>query len=168
MEVCMELEVRRLTVADAQIFRTIRLEALAAYPIAFQATYESTADLPLEAFAQRLQRYALFGGFLDRRLCGFVGFHAFKNPKIAHKAIMWGMYVTEEARGTGLAEAMVETVFEHARGKVEQVLLSVITENERARRFYGKMGFEPYGLESRALKVDDTYYDEEFRVRFLK
>ena len=54
-----------------------------------------------------------------------------------------------------------------ARDRVEQLLLSIITNNERARRFYGKMGFEPYGLEPRALKIGDQYYDEEFRVKFL-
>jgi ribosomal protein S18 acetylase RimI-like enzyme len=78
------------------------------------------------------------------------------------------MYVREDARGTGLAEAMVEAVMEHARGRVEQILLSVITDNERARHFYRKMGFEPYGLERRALKIGDRYYDEEYCVKFLR
>ena len=80
---------------------------------------------------------------------------------------MWGMFVKEDARGTGLAEAMVGAVLDHAQGKVEQILLSVIEENERARRFYEKMGFEPFGLERRALKIDGRYYDEEFRVKYL-
>jgi RimJ/RimL family protein N-acetyltransferase len=62
---------------------------------------------------------------------------------------------------------MVEAVLDHARGQVEQVMLSVITENERARHFYEKMGFEPYGLERRALRIGDRYYDEEFRVKYL-
>jgi RimJ/RimL family protein N-acetyltransferase len=104
---------------------------------------------------------------IDDELCGFVGFYPLKNPKISHKGLLWGMYVNEKARGTGLAAAMVEAVLEHARGQVEQVMLSVITENERARRFYEKMGFEPYGLERRALRIGDRYYDEEFRVKFL-
>jgi len=59
-------------------------------------------------------------------------------------------------------------VVEHARGQVEQLLLSIITDNERARRFYEKMGFEAYGLERHALKIGDKYFDEEFRVKFLK
>lgn len=163
----MRIEVRRLGEADAGAYRELRLEALRDYPEAFQATYESAAELPVETYAQRLQRYALFGGFVDERLCGFVGFYPLKNPKIAHKAILWGMYVRPEARGTGLADAMVDAVLEHARGRVEQVLLSVIVDNERARRFYARKGFEPYGLERRALKIDDRYHDEEFRVLIL-
>ena len=163
----MDMQVRRLTEDDAEMFRKIRLEALERHPETFQATYESAAELPLDAYVQRLRQYALFGGFVGDELCGFVGFYPLKNPKISHKGLMWGMYVTEDARGTGLAEAMVEAVVDYARDKVEQILLSVIEENERARRFYEKMGFEPYGLERRALKIGERYYDEEFRVKFL-
>lgn len=163
----MELEVRQLTEDDAEIYREIRLQALEHHPEAFQATYESVADLPLDAYRQRLRRYALFGGFIGGQLCGFVGFFPLKNPKISHKGLLWGMYVKEDARGSGLAEKMVEAVVEHARGEVEQVLISVIADNDRARRFYEKMGFEPYGLERRALKIGERYYDEEFRVKFL-
>lgn len=163
----MGIQVRRLTQDDAEIFREIRLEALEKHPETFQSTYESAAELPLDAFKQRLRQYALFGGFSDGALCGFVGFYPLKNPKISHKGLLWGMYVKEAARGTGLAEAMVEAVVEHAKGKVEQILLSVIEDNERGRRFYEKMGFEPYGLEPRALKIGERYLGEEFRVRFL-
>jgi GNAT superfamily N-acetyltransferase len=135
----MSITVRRLSEKDAETFRALRLEALERYPEAFQSTYESSADLPIDAYAQRLRQ-----------------------------GILWGMYVKEEARGTGLADAIIETVIAHAHDRVEQLLLSIITDNERARGFYGKMGFEPYGLEPRALKIGDRYYDEEFRVKFLK
>ena len=164
----MDISVRRLTADDAEAFRALRLEALERYPEAFQSTYESSADLPLDAYAQRLRQYAVFGGFRDGELCGFVGFYRLKNPKIKHKGILWGMYVKEDARGTGLAEAIVENVVDHARGQVEQLLLSIITDNERARRFYERMGFEVYGLERHALKIGKRYCDEEFRVKFLK
>lgn len=163
----MDMQVRRLTEDDAEIFRKIRLEALERHPETFQATYESAAGLPLDAYVQRLRQYALFGGFIGDELCGFVGFYPLRNPKISHKGIMWGMYVAEDARGSGLAEAMVETVIDYARDKVEQIIISVIADNERATRFYQKMGFEPYGYERRALKIDGRYHDEEFRVRFL-
>jgi len=163
----MEMHVRRLTEDDAEKYRKIRLEALERHPEAFQATYESAAGLPLDAYVQRLRRYALFGAFIGEELCGFVGFYPLRNPKISHKGLMWGMYVTEHARGTGLAEAMVEAVVDYARDKVEQLLISVIGENQRARRFYEKMEFVPYGLERRALKIGERYYDEEFRVKFL-
>lgn len=164
----MAMEVRRLGEVDAEAYRAIRLEALEKHPEAFQATYETVADLPVEAYVRRLKTYTLYGGFLDGGLSGMAGFYRLKNPKIEHKALLWGMYVRDAARGSGLAGAMVEAVLDKARAEgVEQVMISVITDNERARQFYDKMGFRPYGLERRALKLGDTYYDEEFRVRFL-
>jgi len=163
----MSFEVRRLTESDARAYRDIRLEALEEYPETFQATYESAVDLPLESYAVRMQMYALFGGFIGDSLKGFLGFTPLRNPKIAHKGILWGMYIKPDTRGTGLAEAMIEAALAYARGHVEQVLISVIADNKRARRFYEKMGFEPYGVEPRALKIGGKYYDEEFRVKIL-
>lgn len=163
----MNFEVRRLTESDARAYRDIRLEALEEYPETFQATYESAVDLPLEAYTVRMQMYALFGGFVGDSLEGFLGFTPLRNPKIAHKGILWGMYIKPDTRGTGLAEAMIEAALAYARDHVEQVLISVIADNKRARRFYEKMGFEPYGVEPRALKIGGKYYDEEFRVKIL-
>jgi RimJ/RimL family protein N-acetyltransferase len=164
----MAIEVRRLDEQDAESYRSIRLEALEKHPEAFQATYESAVDLPVEAYGRRLKVYTIFGGFLGGRLTGMVGFYRLKDPKIDHKAILWGMYVAEAARGSGLAEAMVEALLDRARADgVDQVMISVITKNKRARRFYEKMGFQPYGLAQKSLKIDGLYYDEEFRVRFL-
>ena len=51
----MDMQVRRLTEGDAEVFREIRLEALKSHPESFQSTYESAAELSLDAFAQRPQ-----------------------------------------------------------------------------------------------------------------
>ena len=51
---------------------------------------------------------------------------------------------------------------------LEQVLLSVATSQDAARKLYGALGFEPYGCEKRALKVGDAYVDEEHRVLWLR
>jgi RimJ/RimL family protein N-acetyltransferase len=47
------------------------------------------------------------------------------------------------------------------------VQLTVVSENEAARRLYGALGFVEYGLEKRALKQDGRYYDEVLMVKFL-
>ena len=77
------------------------------------------------------------------------------------------MYVTPEARGSGLATTLVETLLEHASKEVEQVQLTVVTSNPRARRFYERMGFVEYGVEEKALKYKGEYYDEVLMVKFL-
>jgi ribosomal protein S18 acetylase RimI-like enzyme len=72
-----------------------------------------------------------------------------------------------EARGSGLAAALVENLLEHASKEVEQVQLTVVATNARARRFYQRMGFVEYGLEKESLKEKDAYFDEVLMVRFL-
>jgi RimJ/RimL family protein N-acetyltransferase len=54
------------------------------------------------------------------------------------------------------------------RERVEALQLSVVSENEAARRLYGSLGFAEYGLEKRALKQDGRYYDEVLMVKFLE
>ena len=109
----------------------------------------------------------MFGGFRQDHLEGIVGFFALDATKTRHRGVLWGLYVRPEARGGGLARALVETVLQHARKEVELVQLVVETTNRPALRLYERMGFERYGIERRALKVGNRYVDAELRVRVL-
>jgi ribosomal protein S18 acetylase RimI-like enzyme len=99
---------------------------------------------------------------------GVAGFCQHEGTKMSHKGILWGMYVRPEARGSGLATALVETVLEHASKEVEQVQLTVVVNNLRARRLYERMGFVEYGLEKESLKYRGAYFDETLMVKFLR
>lgn len=105
--------------------------------------------------------YAVFGGWLDGlALAGAAGLLVPASVKLRHKGVLWGMFVRPEARGTGLAAALVERVIEQAGSLVEEVRLTVVVSNTAAVRLYTRAGFKQYGLERRALKVGSRYYDE--------
>jgi RimJ/RimL family protein N-acetyltransferase len=159
--------IRRLGAADVEAFRSIRLEGLGNYPEAFGSTLEKESSKSEQYFLDRLTRSAVFGGLAGDRLVGVAGFYSFEDTKSRHKGVLWGMYVTPEARGSGLATALVETLLEHASKEVEQVQLTVVTSNPRARRFYERMGFVEYGVEEKALKYKGAYFDEVLMVKFL-
>jgi RimJ/RimL family protein N-acetyltransferase len=159
--------VRQLSSQEADTYRSIRLESLQQDPEAFGSTFERELNESRQNFLERFDRSTLFGGFVGRKLQAIVGFQSLEGPKIAHKGVLWGMYVRPEARGTGLATALVGSLIEHAREHVEQIQLTVVSNNPRARRFYQRMGFSEYGLEKKALKYNGVYFDEVLMVRFL-
>ena len=161
------LQIRRLETSDSALYRDIRLEALKQNPEAFGSTFERENNQPLSWFEAAVGRTDIFGAFLEGTLAGIAGYVAQESSKHAHKAVLWGMYVRPAARNSGLGKRLVAAVLVHARGRVEMVQLTVVSENEAARRLYSALGFVEYGFEKRALKQDGRYYDEVLMVKFL-
>jgi RimJ/RimL family protein N-acetyltransferase len=159
--------IRRLEPADAALYREIRLEALQKNPEAFGSTFEREDAQPLSWFEAAIGHADVFGAFLDGKLAGIAGFSAREGSKQAHKGVLWAMYVCDVARGCGLGKQLVGAVLAHARGRVEMVQLTVVSENEAACRLYRSMGFVEYGYEKRALKQNGRYFDEFLMVNFL-
>lgn len=155
-------ELRRLTARDAARYRELRLEGLRDRPEAFGASWEDEAPRPLDWFAERLERNAVFGGGsrTGSALVGVAGLLVPKATKLRHKGTLWGMFVRPEAQGAGLGRALVSRVLEHAAQVVEDVQLTVGATNTRAIRLYARAGFQRYGMEQGALKIDGQYYDE--------
>ncbi len=100
-------------------------------------------------------------------LLGIAGFRRLVGPKHCHKGSLWGVYVRPAGRGTGMARRLIERVIEHARDRVELIQLSVVSNNEPARRLYENLGFAGYGIEQRALKHDGVYFDKLLMVKFF-
>ena len=152
--------IRRLTSADAPAYRDIRLVGLRDSPGAFGSTFARESTQPLAWFCDRLGNSAVFGAFDRAALSGVAGLRIREGEKERHKGLLWGMYVRPDARKAGLGRQLVEAVIDHARAHVEVIQLSVISDNQPARRLYGSLGFAEYGLERDSLKQNGRYYDE--------
>jgi RimJ/RimL family protein N-acetyltransferase len=155
-----DIVVRRLVPADAEKYREIRLAGLENSPAAFGSTFESESLKPLSRFAERLGSSAVFGAFRGGELVGIAGFAIREGVKEAHKGLLWGMYVRSNARKSGVGQRLVEAIIDFAREHVEILQLSVVSDNEPARRLYARLGFVEYGLERNSLKHHGRYYDE--------
>jgi ribosomal protein S18 acetylase RimI-like enzyme len=154
-------QIRRLEPPDVAAYRELRLEGLRNHPDSFGAAWEDEIEQPDAWWTQRLESNTVFGGWIDGSpLLGVAGFYVPGTAKQRHKGILWGMYVRPGARGTGLAASLLQHVIEEARLLVEEIRLTVMASNTAAHRLYSAAGFEPYGLERRALKVGDDYYDD--------
>lgn len=78
------------------------------------------------------------------------------------------MYVRPGSRKSGVGQRLVETIIEVARQSVELIQLSVVSDNEAARRLYERLGFVEWGVEKNALKQDGRYFDEVHMAKDLK
>ncbi len=158
-----DILIRILEPSDAQAFRNLRLEALASAPEAFGASHEEEVSLPIETIRMRLSSSpnAVFGAFADDTLIGMAGFAVHERVKARHKGVMWGVYVKPAWRGHRVGNALVERVIAHASRHVIMLEAAVGLTNDGARRTYHGLGFKPYGIARKALRVGDTFYDEE-------
>jgi RimJ/RimL family protein N-acetyltransferase len=154
------IEIRRLASDDAAAYRNLRLAALRDSPEAFGSTFERESTQPLAWFRDRLGERQVFGAFRSSELLGMAGFARREGEKEKHKGLLWGMYVRPDARTAGVGRQLVEAVIDHARHHVELIQLSVVSDNERARRLYASLGFVEYGVEKNSLKQRGRYYDE--------
>jgi len=95
-----------------------------------------------------------------------MGFFRDQNPKLRHRGHVWSVYVTAAARGQGLGRQLMTGLVERAAATegIEQVVLSVSTTQVAAVRLYRSLGFESFGIEPRAMKIGDRYFDHEHMV----
>ncbi len=162
--------VRVLTPADVEVYRALRLEALTLEPAAYTSSAEDFEKETLEAIAARLEAKEFgnffIGAFNDEQLIGIATFVPETRVKVEHKGNVFGVYVTASERGKGVAKAMMLALLEHVRTypKIKQVNIAVITSQTAAKRLYTSLGFEVWGLERNALKLGETFYDEEWLV----
>jgi ribosomal protein S18 acetylase RimI-like enzyme len=170
------MEVRILTEADAQAFWNIRLRALRDDPESFGASYEEILERGIAGVTQGLRKKdsthdsITFGAFDGDTLVGIAGLRREAETKKRHKAVIWGMYVPREMRGKGTGKALLEAAIAHAKTLpgLEQINLSVVLTSKEARHLFIALGFETYGLERRALKLHDRYFDQELMTLRLK
>ena len=147
------VDVRRITAADGALLREIRLRALKDAPAAFGSTYAAEVirtsaeweDRATERASGTDQFMAL--AFDDGQCVGIAG--GFRNVEDGYHADIdvFSMWVAPSHRGSGVADALVDAVLEWARddARAEVVGLWVTRTNDRARRFYERLGFVETG-----------------------
>jgi ribosomal protein S18 acetylase RimI-like enzyme len=156
--------IRILTADDAGAYQTLRLRGLRESPAAFGSTLEEEVGRSIAQVAERLGELrsvpcrATFGAFDDNAsLVGVAACVQQGGVKSRHKANLFAMYVSPDARGRGIGRTLVERVIEHARGwtGVDRLTLTVTATQQAARALYLAAGFEVFGSEPDGLRQDD-------------
>ncbi|HVT21683.1 MAG TPA: GNAT family N-acetyltransferase [Mycobacteriales bacterium] len=137
--------IRRITLGDVDVYRQVRLTALAESPSAFASTYATEAAFPDEVWAQRTA-HAADGDeramFLAYEAGECIGLAGATSDDLGADMQLISMWVAPAYRGTGVAAQLVDSVVEWcAQGGARNVALWVSRGNDRARRLYERMGF---------------------------
>ena len=147
------MEFMKLTPKHKNAYNHLMLQALQQFPADFAAgNIQDIQDM----------RGQLFGAFNEKgELIGAVGLKQEKLLKTCHKGLIWGMYVTPRFQNYGVGKGLLEAALTYALNMqgLEQLYLIVGEQNKRAQRLYHSLGFRPFGIEPRELKVDGQAYN---------
>ena len=157
-------EIRLVKPEEAAAYVAMRREALVDTPLAFAGS--PGADAPSdevwvrERLGERWQ--AIAGAFVGTRMIGSAGVYRDHRMKMAHRAMIWGVWVSPEWRGRGVGERLVRMAMETASAweGVRTVSLSVGAGQIGAQRLYARLGFVAWGVEPSVMVVDGAEHDE--------
>jgi ribosomal protein S18 acetylase RimI-like enzyme len=156
--------IRLLQEDDWAAFQQLRLCATVESPLAIWPTRDEEARrTPAEVRARIAPTacQAVFGAFAGPDVVAIAGMRREPLAQVAHRAMLWGVYVHPAHRRGGLARRLLGAACAHAQALgVRQINLAVNAENPRALALYESLGFSAYGREPRALCVDGVFYDE--------
>jgi GNAT superfamily N-acetyltransferase len=134
-------EILRLSSAQWQVARLVRLRALEESPDAFASSFDEEATRPESWWIAGTQKLAWFVAREDGDVVGVVaGIPASDCPEVI------SMWVHPAHRGTGVAGQLLAAVMQWAADEgAGELRLAVAEGNDRARRFYERAGFRPTG-----------------------
>lgn len=144
------IAVERVKASEHELYRTVRLAALAESPAAFASSLAAEQAIPDHRWrSMTLERSrsidtAVFLARLEGEVVGLAGVHRLlPGDGVAELVQMW---VAPGARGSGVGRALVTRVLQWAaKAGFERMELWVVRGNESAAALYHRMGFEPTG-----------------------
>jgi ribosomal protein S18 acetylase RimI-like enzyme len=149
-------------------YKALRLKAIANTPLAVWSTHEEEAALTQAQVRERIEpgpHQIVFGAFKAGQLVGIAGLKHQTLQQVAHRAMVWGVAVDQDYRQQGIAKRLLQRLIAHARDQgLLQIQLAVAVENRAAQALYRSLGFASFGVEPRAIRVGDRFYDEEHMV----
>lgn len=152
----MEITIKQATNADVK-----KLSAIAqlTFPLAgpadsspLEISKYTQNNLNDSVFQKLVENDKIFVGcaHTDAELAGFIVLnycsHQPNNEIVGSSAELQRLYVLEKYHGSNIAKLLVSEVFKKCLDKqIDSIWLNVYSENNRAKKFYAKFGFQETG-----------------------
>jgi GNAT superfamily N-acetyltransferase len=161
------VHVRQATVDDARRIEEIRVHT---WRIAYRHVFlpERLAAMPIDGtrWAHRIAEpppgWAVFVAEVEGRVIGFSAIGPSRDQEGPGE--LYAIYVDHDAWSTGAGRALLGRAETELAKDYALALLWVLEDNDRARRFYERAGWEPDGLR----KIESFLDTEAAEVRYRK
>lgn len=127
---------------DSENYRELRLQGLREVPTAFSSSYEEEIRWTLELFSEQLKNTVIWGCFIGNKLVSIMGVYQQYSRKTCHIAHLFGIYTDLNYRNKGYASSIFKEMVKRLPAEIEQLLLSLEANNDRAYNGYKSMGFK--------------------------
>jgi len=161
--------IRPLTPADADLYTALRREMITREPWAFLGVPGDDRAGDADHIRQSLAdpENVILGAFTSDNppaLVAVVGLYREKRFKCRHRAAIWGVYTTPDARARGLSRQLMTAAIDHARtwSGVEVICLSAAETSTVAIAIYESLGFRQWGTQPDATRVDKRSVSEVY------
>lgn len=163
-----DTHIRAATEHDVDTWRALRMDGITRHPQAFIVSAEEAAAVPVEQDAARMRSGGRFMAFTGEKAVGLIGLNRHNMPRSKHRAEIGPLYVVPEARGKGVAGALLQAAMDSALARgIWQIELSVFVENASAIALYERHGFSITGKVPNALLGADGYEDDLLMIRIF-
>jgi len=157
--------IERLQPEDWMRLKKLRLAALSDSPDAFGSTLDGALGYSDSDWENGIHDLTTFVAVVDEVDQGML--RCVPDKDDPSSMFLISMWIAPEARGSGLAEKLIQITVEWARSKsYKQLLLDVADNNNAAIKLYSKLLFEPNG-ETGTLPFPREHITEHRRVRKL-
>lgn len=156
----MNIEIKKLTRDDWQVYKELRLQMLTEEPQAYSQTLEELENRFDQDWIDKTvaDNMAILAAWVDGKLAGMSGLFYEEKDVVA----IWGVFVRKEFRGIGLGEKLIEeTEKEIIKDKgVKRIQIEVTVTQIPAWQLYKKLGFKEIGRKKGATKLNGELFDE--------
>ena len=155
--------IRELTPTDTADYQALMLDGLSRHAESFRIAAQDEGEPMIPFASSRPDAFTLGAWLANGQLAGALSFEREVRSKLRHKGLLYRMYVRADVAGRGIGRRLVQEAIKRAREieGLEQINLTVVATNTRAKRLYASEGFKSFALEQNGLKMGTRYFDEE-------
>ncbi len=138
------IDIRPLTAADWQMFRAIRLRALATEPGMYGGNHADAAAQPQDWWEGLAQSEAsqVFGAWQGATMVGLIGAFAWWEDLDRQTAFIGMLFVDRVMRGRGISTRLLRVALEWSRSRFRSAVVSHRASNLASRAAILRLGFQ--------------------------